>query len=76
MKKKQHQELKEKSLKELEKLAKEVEKKLIQLKVDWGAGKLKNVHQIGKKRRELAMIKNIFRQKELAGELKEANEKN
>jgi large subunit ribosomal protein L29 len=66
MKKKQLKELHQKSVKELDQLGEKIQKELVQLRIDWGAGKLKNVNQITQKNRDLARVKTIMREKELA----------
>ena len=65
MKKKQLDELHAKSVKELKESVKKIQGELVQLRTELGAGKLKNVHQIKLKRRDLARIKTILREKEL-----------
>jgi len=67
MKRKDIQELHGRSIKELKELMKKTQGELVQLRTDLGAGKLKNVHQIKMKRRDLARIKTIIREKELKG---------
>lgn len=68
MKKKQIVELHSKSKKELQELMKKTQQELMKLRTDLGAGKLKNVHQIKAKRHDLARVKTIIREKELAGQ--------
>lgn len=68
MKRKDIQELHSKTIKELKESAKKLQKELVQLQTDLGAGKLKNVHQIKTKRRDLAKVKTIIREKELMEE--------
>lgn len=65
MKKKDIQELHNKSKKELEELMKKVQTELVRLRTDFGAGKLKNVNQIKLKRRDLARIKTVMKELEL-----------
>jgi len=65
MKKKDIQELHHKSVKELGELLKKTQKELAQLRTDLGAGKLKDVNQVKKKRHDLARVKTILREKEL-----------
>lgn len=60
------QELHTKTIKELRDLVKKTQEELVKLRTDSGAGKLKNVHQIAMKRHDLARIKTIVREKELA----------
>ena len=68
MKKKEKKELHSKTIKELEKLISKVEKELVLLKTDFGAGKLKDVCQLKKKRQDLARVKTILKSKELEAE--------
>jgi len=65
MKKKEMNELKNKDLKALKELAKKVDQEIFKLKMDKGTAKLKNVSSLGQKRRDLAKIKTIIREKEL-----------
>jgi large subunit ribosomal protein L29 len=65
MKKKEMNELKEKDLKALKDLAKKVDQEIFKLKMDKRTAKLKNVSSLGQKRRDLAKIKTIIREKEL-----------
>ena len=58
-------ELKNKDLKALKELAKKVDQEIFKLKMDKGTAKLKNVSSLGQKRRDLAKIKTIIREKEL-----------
>lgn len=67
MKRKDIQELHNKSTQELKESMKKTQEELVKLRTDLGAGKLKDVHQIKKKRRDLARIKTIIRKKELEG---------
>lgn len=70
MKKKDVQELRNKSIKELRELMRKIQEELVKLRTELGAGKLKNVHQVKLKRRDLARIKTILREKELGGQKK------
>lgn len=65
MKRKDIQELHNKSIKELRDLMKKIQKELIRLRTDLGAGKLKNINQIKAKRHSLARVKTIIREMEL-----------
>jgi len=65
MKKKEMNELKNKDLKALKELAKKVDQEIFKLKMDKRTAKLKNVSSLGQKRRDLAKIKTIIREKEL-----------
>ena len=50
-----------------EELLKEIEKErsvLVKLKIDKSLGRLKNVHEIGKKRAKIAFMLNLIQQKE------------
>ena len=50
-----------------EELLKEIEKErsvLVKLKMDKSLGRLKNVHEIGKKRAKMAFMLNLIQQKE------------
>ncbi len=58
-------ELKNKDLKALKELAKKVDQEIFKLKMDKRTAKLKNVSSLGQKRRDLAKIKTIIREKEL-----------
>lgn len=55
----------EKSITELKQLLKEVQTEWVKLKMDLEGGKLKNVHLTKNKRKEIAQIKTILREKEL-----------
>ena len=63
MKKKDIQELKNRPLGELEKMAKEEEEKLRSLRFDLAAGKVKNVSQLRDLRKKLARVKTFMKQK-------------
>jgi large subunit ribosomal protein L29 len=65
MKKKQLAELHTKGREELKKSLEELQTELTKLKTDLGAGKLKDVQQVKKKKRDLARIKTMIREKEL-----------
>lgn len=68
MKKKNLKELRTKTIKELRESIIKAEEELVKLQVDKEAGKLKNVHQLTKKRNELAILKTILKEKELESE--------
>ncbi len=65
MKKKEIKELRTKSKKELEDLIQKTQQELVNLSVDFRAGKVKNIHQVILKRRDLARIKTILKEKDL-----------
>ena len=65
MKKKEKDQLHTKTVKELEKLAKKFEKELVGLRIDFGAGKLKNVSSLKAKAKDLARVKTILKEKQL-----------
>jgi large subunit ribosomal protein L29 len=50
----------QKSIPELEGLMVKIEKELVRLRIDQGAGKLKDVHQLARKKRDLARLKTIL----------------
>lgn len=66
MKKKKKQELHNQSVSQLVKLADKTQVELATLQVDLGTGRLKDTSQVKKKRHDLARIKTIMRQKQLA----------
>jgi large subunit ribosomal protein L29 len=61
-------ELREKEVKELEKILKEQREKLEKLKIDLSLGKLKNVREIQMTKREIARILTILNEKKHAKE--------
>ena len=65
MKKKEFQELYSKDLKDLKQLAKKIDEEIFKLRMDKKTAKLKNVHTLDDKRRDLAKIKAVIREKEL-----------
>jgi len=65
MKKSKLSELRMKTTKELEELIKKTQGELVKLRLAKEAGKLKDVHQVSKKRHDLARLKTILREKEL-----------
>lgn len=65
MKKKEIKELRTKTRKELENLIQKTQEELVNLRIDFKAGKIKNAHQLILKRRDLARMKTILKQKEL-----------
>lgn len=65
MKKKELQELHHKSIKELEELVQKTQIELVKLRVELGAGKLKDTQAVNKKRHDFARLKTILREKEL-----------
>jgi ribosomal protein L29 len=77
MKKKDLNELKTKSILELEKKFKEKQSEKIVIQMEHKLGKIKNVHQIGSMKKELAKILTFIRLKEIKAisdkkEIKEA----
>lgn len=65
MKKEELKQLKEKNLKDLEEELKKLEKELFQLKMDKITGKLKNLKSIFFKRKTLAILKTMIKEKEI-----------
>lgn len=65
MKKKELKELETKSISELNQMIKEAGLELLKLKMEKGAGKLKDTQAVNKKRRKLAWLKTILKEKEL-----------
>lgn len=68
MKKKQLEELRNKTEQELKDLIKKAEEELVKLKMELGAGKLKDTQAVNRKRHDLARVKTIIKQKELSRE--------
>jgi len=66
MKRQEIKELHSQSKKQLFALQRKVQAELVKLRAELAAGKLKDVHQLKKKRRDLARIKTIISEKELA----------
>ncbi len=58
-------EVRDKTVNELKKLVGELEEEAFQLKFRLGSGQLKQTADIKKKRRDLARVKTILKQKEL-----------
>ncbi len=65
MKSKQLKELKEKSINELEELLKTHQAELIKVKTELATKKLKNTCSPRKKRKDIAQIKTLIREKQL-----------
>lgn len=65
MKAKGKKELINKSLIELKTLLKQAKEELLKLKIDLVSKKLKNVHSYALKRKEIAQISTVIREKEL-----------
>lgn len=63
MKKKEVSQLHTKSSQELKNLIEKMEEELVKMKVDLESGKLKDVRAVLKKRRDLARVKTILREK-------------
>ena len=57
--------LREKTIKELNKDIEKTQKELFSLKMDKAVGKLKNLRSVFVKRKEIAVIKTIIKEKEL-----------
>jgi len=66
MKKKELENLRTKKVEELKALIPAAEMELVKLRMEKATGKLKNVSAIGKKRKEIAVIKTLIRESELA----------
>lgn len=64
MKKKDLNEIKTKSVDILKNNALDLKAEIASLRIDAGLGKLKNLHQVRAKRKNLAQIKTIINQKE------------
>ncbi|MBM3205460.1 50S ribosomal protein L29 [Candidatus Shapirobacteria bacterium] len=65
MKKNQKKELHQKNNEELKQLIGKMNEELVKLKMEKQAGKLKNVRLLERKKHELAIVKTIFKEKEL-----------
>lgn len=65
MKKKDKESLHAKSIKELRELIKEAQEELVRLRLDLGAGKVRDTQTVNKKRHDLARLKTILREREL-----------
>lgn len=72
MKKKELNELKAKSIAELTKKLTELQKEKVNTQLEFKMGKLKNVHLIKQKRKEIAKIKTILSLKTLAAQVAQA----
>ena len=72
MKKKELQNLHQKSLTELTKMLNDLNQELIKDKFELQTGKLKNVHNVKTKRKLIARIMTIMTEKQLADEQKGA----
>lgn len=66
MKRKEIKEFHQKDKEELKQQIKKTMKELFNLKMEKEVGKLKNVHLIKQKKQDLAIIKTILREKEIA----------
>ena len=62
--------IKNKSLIELKTLSKDLKKELAKLKLDMISKKIKNVHTLSLKRKEIARVLTLVHEKELAEDLK------
>jgi len=65
---KRKEDLRSKSINQLKKTAKEEKKEWFKLKMDLKVGRLKDNSQLKRKRKEIARIKTIIREKELVVE--------
>ncbi len=70
MKRNDIKELTNKTIKELKEIQKLTEAELVKLKLDLALKKTKNVHAFYSKRKDLARIKTIIREKELVEKYK------
>jgi len=66
MKRKEIKENHQKSQEELKQQAKKIAEELVRLRMEKQVGKLKNVRLLKQKKNQLAVIKTILREKELA----------
>jgi len=66
MKRKEIKENHQKSQEELKQQAKKIAEELVKLRMEKQVGKLKNVRLLKQKKNQLAIIKTILREKELA----------
>lgn len=66
MKAKDIKNLHEKTIKELKRLLSKAQNELVKLRMDQAGRKLKDTHQVLKKRHDIARIKTIIREKELS----------
>ena len=64
MKKQEIKELHQKPLQDLKQLLEKLQGELIQLNVDKSTGRLKDLHAVYKKRKEIAVVKTIIMEKE------------
>lgn len=69
MKRKKLQELRAKKIDKLESLAQEAESQLVKLRMERASGKIKDTTALKKKRREIAIIKTLTREKQLVKEV-------
>ncbi|HLD11354.1 MAG TPA: 50S ribosomal protein L29 [Patescibacteria group bacterium] len=68
MKRDQKNDLKKKSRKELNEQVVKKQKELVDLVMQQSIGKLKNVHELSVKKKEIAILKTYIREKELRSE--------
>jgi len=66
MKRKEKQEFHQKNPEELKQEIKKINEELVKLKMEKQVGKLKNVRLLKQKKNQLAILKTILREKELA----------
>ena len=68
MKKKELNQLRTKTSRQLKSLAEKTTQEIFKLKMEQKTNRLKNVYLVAQKRHDLAIIKTILREKELANE--------
>jgi len=73
MKKKDFEELKTKTISDLKKKIADLEKEIVNAKLELKMGKLKNVHLVNQKRKDIAQAKTILKQKLFAQEKENKN---
>lgn len=66
MKTKEIKQLHAKTVKELKSLLGKTQEELVKLRMEQATRKLKNIHQLMKKRHDIARIKTVIREKELS----------
>lgn len=64
MKRKKLQELRSKKIQELKVLIYEAEKELVKLRMEKASGKLKDISALRQKRKEIAVIKTLIKEKQ------------
>jgi len=73
MKRNDFEELKTKNISDLKKKIADLEKQEVNVKLELKMGKLKNVHLLNQKRKDIAQVKTILRQKLYAQEKEAKN---